>query len=256
MDNKNIFEKIKMARIQRFLTNCYSLDIVEHSQQVWTNEDEFLFSYKDHGIDRLIFFAKTWEGVDWLLNRIDQGKYFLEFMTKNPEEYIPGVAVPIAAMKRMSNTDCRRVFESGSSILQYRNSADIELAKESDAEEINGILWSSFHMEISHLLTDDELREKIRAGQVTVHRNMDNNIDALLQAEVMPKKFYINQVVNKGNRKNIHAILLHNLEKYVNAGGKYLYAWIEESNVASIKFHEKYGMKHDNMWSMIYSIER
>lgn len=42
----------------------------------------------------------------------------------------------------------------------------------------------------------------------------------------------------------------------IKAGGKYLYAWVEAFNVASVKFHEKYGMKHDGMWSMIYSIER
>ena len=72
----------------------------------------------------------------------------------------------------------------------------------------------------------------------------------------MPKKFYINQVVNQGERKTIHAILLNRLEAYTNAGGKYLYAWVEDKNTASLKFHEKYGMKHDGMWSMIYSIER
>ena len=72
----------------------------------------------------------------------------------------------------------------------------------------------------------------------------------------MPKKFYINQIVNKGKREIIHAILLNRLEEYIKAGGKYLYAWVEERNIASVKFHEKYGMKHDGMWSMSYSIER
>ena len=132
----------------------------------------------------------------------------------------------------------------------------VEFANEQDAEEINKILWVTFHTEISHLLSDDELRDKIRDEQITVHRNKDNHIDALLQADIMPKKFYINQVVNKGEKKAVHAILLNRLEQYIGAGGKYLYAWVEDKNIASMKFHEKYGMKHDGMWSMIYKIER
>lgn len=54
----------------------------------------------------------------------------------------------------------------------------------------------------------------------------------MLQAEVMTKKFYINQVANKSEKHVIHAILLDRLEKYAEKGGKYLYAWVEEKNIA------------------------
>ena len=54
----------------------------------------------------------------------------------------------------------------------------------------------------------------------------------------------------------IHALLLNRLAEYAETGGKYLYAWIEDKNTASIKFHKKYGMRHDGMWNMIYSVER
>ena len=255
MDRQRIYEKVQSAKLQRFMTNCYSMDVVEHCQKAWVHDDELIFSYEDHGIQRLIFFAKTWEAVDKLLLEIEKGRYYLEFMTKNPDEYIPNKSMKIASMMRFANSDCRNIFESDSQVMQYRKSVAVEYATEKDVEEINRILWSTFNTEISHLLSNEELKKKIELEQITIHRNGENRIDALLQADVMPKKFYINQIVNKGNRDVIHTILLNRLEKYVKAGGKYMYAWIEDKNIASIKFHEKYGMKHDGMWSMIYSIE-
>ncbi len=251
-----IYEKVNNARMQRLRNNCYSMDVVEHSQELWEKGDEFLLSYDDNGINRLIYFAKDYDSVDSLLNLVKNGRYYLEFMAKNPTEYIPSGSRRIAAMMRMTNSDCRSVFEKTSPIITYKDSVVIDNAAEYDAEEINRILWTHFRTEISHLLSDEELREKIKDGQLTVHRNIDGHIDALLQANVMPKKFYINQIVNKTEKNVIHAILLDRLEKYVNAGGKYLYAWVEDTNIASLKFHEKYGMKHDGMWSMIYSLER
>ena len=251
-----IYEKIKAAREKRFLTNCYSMDIVENSKEMWTLEDELVFSYDDHGINRLVFFAKEWKDVDVLLGMIDHGRYYLEFMTKNSREYIPRGLSLTAAILRMANPDCRSVFEENSVVLQYKNAEIIDMAKESDTDEINKILWSTFHTEISHLLSDEELREKIREGQVSIHRDQTGRIDALLQADVMPKKFYINQVVNRTDKQVIHAILLNRLERYIAAGGKYLYAWVEDKNIASLKFHEKYKMRHDGMWSMIYSLEK
>lgn len=256
MDRQIIYKRTKVARLQRLLTNCYSMDAVENCKEMWSQGDEFIFSYEDHGVGRLVYFAKTWDSVDRLLEKVENGRYFLEFMIRNPEEYIPDNSMQVAAMLRLANPDCRNVFEPHSQVIKFKDAVAVETAVERDAEEINNILWSTFQTEISHLLSDEELREKIKAGQICIHRDDDNYIDALLQADVMPKKFYINQVVNKGNREVIHAILLNRLEEYIGGGGKYLYAWVEDKNIASIKFHEKYGMTHDGMWSMIYSIER
>ena len=251
-----VLEKIKKARFQRLMTNCYSLDVVEHCLELWSHEDEFVFSYEDHGINRLVYFVRTWEALDFFLAEIGKGHFYFEFMTKNPDEYRPEGAMLTASMMRMANTDCSSVFDTDSNILQFKDAVSVEVAKEQDTAEINRILWDTFHTEISHLLSDEELRDKIKKGQLTIHRNSDKQINALLQADVMPKKFYINQVINNGNREVIHAIMLNRLEEYVRAGGRYLYAWVEDKDIASIKFHEKYGMNHDGMWSMIYSIER
>lgn len=253
MNKQIIQDKVLKARLLRLLNNCYSTDTIAHSTNFWQKNDEFVFSWEDHGIQRLTFFVRDWHNLDELLTQVDSGRYFLEFMTKDPQEYIPAGSERIAGMMRLANTDCRSVFEPDSPVLPYKDPIIGQQAEERDAKEINQILWSIFHTEISHLLTDDELKEKI--AQFTIHKEQ-NMIDALLQADVLPKKFYINQIVNKGEKKNIHAMLLNRLESYVAKGGKYLYAWVEDRNIASQKFHRKYGMTHDGMWNMLYCLER
>ena len=256
MEKSDLYEKIHTARQKRFLTNCYSMDVVENCKEVWSRGEEFMFSYDDHGVQRLVYFAKTWGAVDLLLEQLKCGHFFLEFMTKNPEEYIPYATEMTAAMMRLANPECYRVFEEDSPVIQYKDFVAAEKATERDTEEINYILWSTFKTEVSHLLSNDELKDKIQDGQISVHRDAEGHIDAILQADVMPKRFYINQIVNRASREVIHAILLYRLEEYIKLGGKYLYAWVDSKNVASLKFHKKYGMEHDGMWSMIYSIDR
>lgn len=256
MNKEIIYRKIEQARSQKLVTNCYSLDVVEKCIQIWSKDNEFVFAYDDHGIKRIIFFAKTWNDVNHLLKLIDGGRFFLEFLTKEPLIFVPENAIAIASMLRMVNPDCRDVLKTDSGVIKYKNSAKIMEADVQDTNEINRLLWSIFKPEISHLLSDDELRQKILKGEITIHRDDKNHVDAILQANVMPKKFYINQIYNNADKNVIHAILLHRLEKYINNGGKYLYSWVENSNIASIKFHEKYNMKHDGMWSMIYCLER
>lgn len=257
MDTSLLQDKINAARANRLINNFYASDVSEKACGIWETGDEFVFSYEDHGINRLIFFVKDLKSIDVILKQIPQGKYFIDIMGRTRGEDLSSDIKAIAHLKRFSNPDCRSVFDNGSEVIIYKGSVSVETAFEEDASELNKLLWSTFNTEVSHLLSDDELRTVIRSGQISLHRNDEGIIDALLQADVLPKKFYINQIINKSCRKEvIHSILLDRLEGYVANGGKYLYSWIEETNNASLKFHEKYGMKHDGMWNTVYCLER
>lgn len=253
MEIRENYERIKKLKRFRLLTNCYSLDVVEKANRVWETDGAFLFSFNDHGVNRLVYYARDYRLLERLLSMVEGGKYYLEFMTRNPGEYIPTKLTLVTKMMRMVNVDCRSVLEN-SSVLQYKDDTVGEQAGLEDVREINQLLWSTFHTEVSHLLTDLELEDVIREGQVSIHRG--DGIDAILQLKVMPKRLYINQVVNKTDRSVIHAMLLQRLSEYVRNGGRYMYAWVEDHNIASLKFHGKYGMVHDGMWDVIYCLER
>ena len=251
-----IIEKIKIANAKRYLSNCYTFDVIANSNALWETDDGFIFSYEDHGIKRLIYYVKDWFILDKLLLMINGGKYFLEYVTKSSLDYNIKNANCISKLIRLSNVDCSSIFHNGSDVLKFKDAVLVQRAQISDAKNINKMLWFTFHTEISHLLYDEELKEKIVNGDITIHKNNNNEIDALLQAEVLPKKFYINQIVNKTDKQVIHALLLNRLEEYVLKGGKYLYSWVEENNIASIKFHKKYGMVEDGVYNLVYCVER
>lgn len=254
MDKDEIYEKISDARRKRYINNLYSMDVIERINGVWSIGDEFTFSYSDHGINRIVFFASDWRSVNKLIKKVNIDRPYLEFLAKDPKQFVPQNGIRVASMKRMANMNCKSVFEVDSPVLKYINASNSYYAEMTDTEEINNIFWNTFNTEISHLLSNEELAQKIMERRVSIHRNESNKIDAVLQVDVMPKKFYINQIVNLTSRDVIHSMLLTQLKIYVSNGGRYLYAWVEDNNIASLKFHEKYGMKHDGMWSLIYCL--
>ncbi len=253
MNNRTIIQIIKEKRKLCPLTNVYTLENAKQATDYWETERGLLFSYMDHGVSRLGFFASDADELLRLMDKVKSGDHYLEYITKDPENSGFSTLRCIARMKRMVNADCRSVFCS-SSVLQYRDEAIGEIASVSEAHEINQLLWSVFRSEVSHLLWDEELAMCIEKRQITIHRS--EMIDAILMVEEMPRKFYINQVVNKGEKKNIHAMLLNRLWNYSENGGRYIYAWVEECNIASMKFHGKYGLEHDGMWNMVWLLEK
>lgn len=252
MDVQLLLQKIKEKRGLCPLTNVYTLENLEHTRETWESEKGLAFAVEDHGINRLRFFAADKDELCELLKRVQTGKYYIEYLSKNGNDRIPGLR-RITRLMRLVNNDCRQIFDNPT-ICLYRDDTLGELARPQDAHEINRLLWSVFQTEISHLLWDEELVQSIEKGQITIHRT--EKIDAVLIADVMPRKFYINQIVNKGEKRNIHAMLQSRLLRYAENGGKYVYAWVEENNAASMRFHEKYGMKHDGMWDLLWILER
>ena len=252
MDASVLIEKIKKARLLRLDTNCYSIDVIKRADSISELGDSFAFSYEDHGIKRLCFFASDYDTLSKLLNGFENGPYYLEVMTREPDSICLTGVECISRLMRLSNNDCNTAFDNDE-ITRFRDDDIVQTAEVADTNEINKLLWSTFKTEVSHLLSDDELSEVIRKGNVLIHKA--GAIDAVLQVDVMPKKFYINQVINLAGKEVIHAMMLYKLDSYRYNGGKYMYSWVDENNIASLKFHGKYGMEHDGMWNLVYKVK-
>ncbi len=240
----------------RYVTNCYNKEILNKNEPYCAIGNNRLYLVEDHGVNRIFFFAESMADINGMMAVVEPGRYYLEYVTREKYGFVPDGATCKAAMMRVSNVDIKHTLDASEEITHFKHSVDADIATENDAEEINGILWSVFRTEVSHLLTTDELRSVIRKNQVMIHRDEECRIDAILQFEMLPRKFYINQIVNLSEKRVIHSILLERLTNYVEKGGRYVYAWVDEANTASVRFHEKYGMKHDGMWNMVYELER
>ena len=252
IDKNTIVEKALFARTHRYISNCYSFDVLDSATGIFESDDSFILTAEDHGVNRIYFFVKQIDALGSLYNQLNKGTYYIEYMSKRPEEFVPERAVAVARLMRMVNKDCRSVLDD-QKLAAYRNDSVGEYADAADVHEINCLLWDTFKTEVSHLLYDEELAEIIKEKKIIIHK--DKQIDALLQIDVMPKKFYINQVINRADKSVIHAMLLSELNNYVQNGGQYLYSWVEENNIASMKFHQKYGMSPDGMWNIVYRLE-
>ncbi len=244
-----------LTSVGRVETNAFSDDVFLNIEEAYTSEKAILISCSDNGVKRLYFYAADIFSMNDLFRSLKQGEYTLEILSRNPEEkkefLMQKDFTLLAQMTRMSTRDCSQ-FLTNSSLLHYTEDDVGFIPNINLAPAINRQLRSVFDARISHLLSDKELRQSIGRGEVEIHQAQDNSIDAILQVVVKPQNFYINQIYNGTEKKIIHAMLQKRLRAYINQGGKYAYAWVEKDNIASVKFHEKYGLKSDGLWNMVY----
>lgn len=241
----------------RPITNCYAFDVFDLASQIWNYEDSFCFAYDDHGVKRVEFFAANKDELAKLIKKVPKGTYYLEYMTKELDELADIFANEklITRLKRVANPDCSSVFEN-EQVMQFEDESISIIPEPEDAEEINEMLWNTFHTEVSHLLNKQEMVEAIERREITVHKDAEGKIDAVLHVVMQPKRFYTNHAVNHGDKKIINAMFISRLREYHNAGGKYINCWVPEDNIASLKWNGKYGMVPDGMLNVIYCLER
>lgn len=258
-ETRQAIEKLKQQG--RTFSNIYSDGVIENAEDLFVNESAIILSYHDHGVRRLHY---CYTDRDSFLELLRSGEIkadrntVIELMTRdeleNRETFVAAGFIQIAALMRMSVKNCEQVIKD-SVISRYHDDSVGEYPEVGMAEEINKVLWNIFDTRVSHLQSNDEIAESIRQMEITVHRNGMGVVDAVLQVKIQPRKFYVNQVYNSADRSVIHAMLQTRLNEYYLQGGKYVYAWIERNNIASLKFHEKYGLKHDGTWNMVYCPE-
>lgn len=262
MEEAEIRKAIEELKKQgRVFSNLYADGMLAHAEEVFSNERAVVSICEDHGVRRLYYF---YNDADSLLSILSSetihadSNTVLEFMTRDESEnrdfFETAGFKQIAGLKRMSVRDCESALKENRMDGLYDETVgcfpDVEMA-----EEINKVLWSIFDTRISHLQDDREIEESIRNGEFIIHRSDEGVVDAILQAQIQPRKFYINQVYNGADKGIIHAMLQNRLKEYFMQGGKYVFAWIDRDNIASLKFHEKYGLAHDGMWNMVYATE-
>ena len=247
-------EKImSLKRNRGCISNIYSFDFIKNVTAVFMSENAVAAFYDDHGVTRTVFCASAKEELPELISQYKGRELVAEIVSRNPEEcreLLSSCGFEVfTELRRLSTSDCTELSEN---VSRYFDASVGYFPKKSEAPEINRFLWDTFDTRVSHLLSDEEISEIIEKGGITLHRSADGNIDALLQAEIQPRKFYINQIINRGERNIIHAMLQNRLKEYTSGGGRYAYAWVETENIASNRFHEKYGFKHDGLYNIVY----
>ena len=260
MELNFVLDKIKRINLScRPVTNCYSLNNIKKITDFWESEESFAFAFEEHGIKRILFFLMNKSVLEQLFCNVPKGQYCLEFLTKNPQEYYEilnrnGFAC-LAQMMRMSVRDVAVSIKNNFASQHFDETVGT-FPDEGLVQDINKVLWKVFDTRVSHLQDDDELKRSIEKREVLIHQNEEGSVDAVLQTIIQPQRFYINQVYNGADKNVIHSMMHQRLKEYIAAGGKYAYAWVDKNNIASVKFHQKYGLQADGMWNMVYVLKR
>ena len=255
-------EKIKALKSDgaRVIKNCFE-QLNSPMNKDWKDyytDKSALFIKPEYKVNRLLFF--TADPIDLAQNAfhlLPSGEYCLDIITKDPSQLKNELeafgAVLKARMMRISAADVSDVFSETSPLRVYFDKSVGRLAEPGDAPLIYDLLWKIFDTEISHLPSIDAVNASIERKEFTLYKGDNGNI-SLLQADIKPRSFYINQVYNGNEKRIIHAMLLNRLSEYCSQGGKYAFAWVDENNTASLKFHQKYKMKHDGLWDIVYKV--
>lgn len=241
-------------------TNCFA-QLSSYGEQEWQaafSQDSGYILNRDHGVGRIWFYTADFQDLAILMQGglDEKEEYVVDILAKDAAQYQSELQEmgfsEFARMMRMSNADVSATLKSSPALMEHYDSRIGMKAGLKDAQEIHRKLWEIFDSRISHLPALEEVEESICREEFYLQRAKDGSVGALLQRVVAPKSFYINQIYNGMGKEVIHAILLRELQKYCENGGKYAYAWVEERNAASVRFHGKYGLRHDGLWNVVY----
>ena len=259
MNNIKITEQINRLRLKskKVITNCFfNLNSLDNAQTIISNRSVIILK-KEYNVTRILFYTIDTDDLkENILKHLNSEKYTLEIISRDKNFLSDPINAAgfkkLSSLMRISNHDVTSEMDTLQTY-KYFNPNIGKIASTDDAEEIFEILWDTFDTRISHLPDIHTLIEYINNKLFIIHRNPDMKITALLQAVCETKSFYINQIYNADSPDIIHAIVLNELTKYKNNGGKYIYSWVEESNIPSLKFHQKYNMTHDGLWNIVYT---
>lgn len=248
--NKKVRELKEKGK--KLYSNCY-VNIAEISSEnstIISDESIVIFHREAGNIHRGYFYTTDWTDLELALSKYED-PVVIEFVTKKCDEYDSVMQhmgyTNINRLKRLSNVNIGGLFKENErfEIAEYANIAD--------AEQVYQLLWETFDSKISHLPDLCEVKEAINLKQFVVCKDVSGKIVSVLQEVVSPKKYYFNQVINKGDKIKFHQMIKCCLYQYHQSGGKYAYSWVEEKNIASLKFFGKYGFQPDGMWTIVYS---
>ena len=223
---------------------------------VYESEKSLLIIIVEKQIIRCTFYTIDFEDLKKIIINL-KGDLVIEVVSKdkdNMKKEIEEMGLKrIVIQKRDSSKDVSDVFKPNSSIINYYNKSIGSIATDLDVEQINDMLWNTFDIKSSHLKSKEKLIEQIENNEFYIYKDENNKIEMLIQYKFSPKCFYFNQVINIGEKNLFHALTLNLLKKYCAQGGKYAYAWINDGNIASFKYFEKYTLVEDGVYNSIYS---
>ena len=215
------------------------------------------FSVVDNGVERLFYFGADRDEIALLLRGFAPGS-MLDLLTRSEASVQPlalaAGCVPFARFVRVANPRlAEELGDVGSPTII--KCADLTLgrpARVQEAQQISDLLFSTFDTRTSHIPMVEEICRQVGEGTVWVEQQ-GGKLVSLLMYRIEGKKYYINQVINRAQPQLIHSIVMRTMRNAIEEYGvNYCYAWVDEKNLRSLRFHARYGMEPDGLMDFSY----
>ena len=232
----------------------------EQPLKTWIMDKAVVFEWIDNGIKRIYFYSVDEEELTFVLSKVDIGSV-IDFITKDKDEIS---AMFFKAGFRMYMEYGRFYIEESSPKLCeiLKNDKKVvedifgqpygEMAKVSDAEEIDFQLREEFDIYEAHFYSLEKLREHIKKGWVWVARENEKIIAAYL-FEIQGCKAYGAYLYNRGGVE-VMLSMINKASKFIMSQGvTYSYCWMRLDNKRIIRYNMKYnGYVSDGVYDLIY----
>jgi len=246
-----LVDGLKKEHGRKIISNCYNYGVFDDDDSVRSihSSDSIIVTVDESDVRRLYFFVSGVSELGHVADVARSENAIVEIVTRNEvdrELYLSAGFRLYSVLRRYS---CPNLSDIAYPPAEEK---DWYRADAMDAEDVYSKLHEVFDSNVSHLGTLDEVAESIQKGNVYICRDEDGSIVSLLEAVQDNTKLYINQVYNDKQKGCIHLIMKNVLSNFVENGGRYLYAWIPENNEPSKRFHAKYKLKPDKLFTFIF----
>lgn len=262
MTNIDIVKHINTIKLQgrcngSYKTNSFhnfALEKSEREHDVLMSEDSLCVIIHEPSVDRLLFFTVNDLDLVEISNLLGEG-YVLDIVSKDSNLYADLLTKmgfkQLTKLQRVANKDMMLsiLASTREMVLDFDKSI---VAQVQHIEDIYNLLWNTFDTRISHLPDKEELERQIKSMEIRIIEDESGKIVTLYQVSVEPKSYYINQIINKGSKDSFHKMLIDDFKRYCDNGGRYVYAWVETENKASLGLFKKYGIVPDGLYTCVY----
>lgn len=232
--------------IEKLVNDRKALIVIGNNVAILLEED-------NDNILRLYFYAKDLSSLSEIKSLIPNSKYIVicDVVGKNPKaEKSAEELTKYAGMKFYAKFQrmCCRDFLIDNTL----DTSEVELAKESDAEDILKMTYAEFDKLTARIPTKSELLERIKKQEVFVLRKKDE-IAGFASFDSNNKKVALLDhviVKNEYRREKIAKKIFSYKCQFYNTSQFYI-LWINVNCLGPIAYHKSNGFKSDGMYDYI-----
>lgn len=255
---EHILKKISLLRKNKvfFLSNIYQV-IEENILEMQETETTIAFLVQDRDVKRGYFATNKVEELPELIRKWPTGTG-IDFLSNKKDSNLAhnlneAGFEPYAVYLKAENAHIGETLGK-----MDQNKYDFSACEEflspvdtGDVEEILHFLYENFNPLTSHIETQEEMCNRIKRGDLVVHKEQ-NRIVTVLTFDPKPKKLYMEHMLNRGESIFMHMLYYYILQREVKKGVISVDTWIREDNLRALNFVKRYGLEPGRLKNFVY----